>query len=243
MQFDFNLQANQNQHIDVSGTFLKYINGNGKIRVRLNGGGYIDLLPGQGVANVKFNNVDVQDRSGLMNAGTILAGTYDFRDDNVYGTVALRDNSQDLVTANKAFMANSFTAQVDATHPRVMFLMNPANSGKIVKIRTFRYSAPGGLPPSGFKVRIGVAFAIVGTDKAVSKFAGGASSTTVVSSEGVLETALTHPVLIDIKPTLASDKFELRDPIVLPPGMAFMVHNTATADTQTTYWSVEFTEE
>jgi hypothetical protein len=115
MQFDINLGANKSQHLDVSGTFLKYKSGTGPIRVRLNGGGYIDLVPGQGVSNVKFDNVDVQDRSGLTNTGTILAGNYDFRDDNVNiggGSLNLGEIAADMYQSNWTNTAAMTAGQV-----------------------------------------------------------------------------------------------------------------------------------
>lgn len=130
MQFDFNLSANQSQHIDVVGTFLKYKAGTGTIRVRMDGGGYIDLLPGQGVNNVKFTSVDVQDRTGAQNVGTILAGIYDFRDDRITGSVEVIDGGKNRTNAGVAFTAHVWCPPPAADKGAVLQLWNPAGSGK-----------------------------------------------------------------------------------------------------------------
>lgn len=129
MQFDFNVGANQSQHIDVVGTFIKYKSGTGTIRVRLNGGGYIDLLPGQGVNNVHFTSVDVQDRTGAQNIGTILAGIYDFRDDRITGTVDVVDGGKARTRADAASVGYASQSGSAGVYSHVQ-LLNPATSGK-----------------------------------------------------------------------------------------------------------------
>lgn len=129
MQFDFNVGANKSQHIDVVGTFIKYKAGTGLIRVRLDGGGYIDLLPGQGVNNVHFTSVDLQDRTGAQNVGTILAGIYDFRDDRITGSVEMIDGGRNRTIANIAFIANNVCPASPGVQSHVQ-LWNPAGSGK-----------------------------------------------------------------------------------------------------------------
>jgi hypothetical protein len=127
MQFDFNVGANQSQHIDVVGTFIKYKSGTGTIRVRLNGGGYIDLLPGQGVNNVNFTSVDVQDRTGAQNVGTILAGIYDFRDDRITGTVDVVDGGKARTMSNTACMGYAYIAAQAGLNANIQ-LWNPSTS-------------------------------------------------------------------------------------------------------------------
>lgn len=127
MQFDFNVQANQSQHIDVVGTFIKYKAGTGLIRVRLNGGGYLDLLPGQGVNNVNFTSVDVQDRTGAKNVGTILAGIYDFRDDRISGTVEIINGERTRTDQGRAYFAYANGAAIAGAYPHNQ-LFNPVSS-------------------------------------------------------------------------------------------------------------------
>lgn len=143
MQFDFNVQANQSQHIDVVGTFLKYKAGTGTIRVRLDGGGYIDLLPGQGVNNVNFTSVDVQDRTGSQNAGSILAGIYDFRDDRITGSVEVIDGGRTRTNTGQAFTAH-LSQGADAANNSACQLWNPANSGKNLIVTQFVTYITGG---------------------------------------------------------------------------------------------------
>lgn len=243
MQFDFTLQPNKNQHLDVSGTFLKYTNGTGKIRVRLNGGGYIDLMPGQGVSGVQFNNVDLQDRTGFANTGTILAGMYNFQDDNVYGTVTVRDSSADIVQANKSFISQYGVINAgNGVDSKAVLLYNPANSGKIVKVKKLMYTAPAGLP-ANFYFRTGT-YAPSQNAHAASKLAGGAQSVAVASNETVLAANVgAMQLLFIVQPVLTADKYEMTDPIVLPPGVSLAIMYGDPAATQSSYWNIEFTEE
>jgi hypothetical protein len=94
MQFDFTLGANQSQQVDVRGKFFKCTSATGKVRVRTNTGESIDLLPGQGVWNVDYQWLSVQDRTGAANTGTLIAGDFDFHDDRITGDVNVLDNGK-----------------------------------------------------------------------------------------------------------------------------------------------------
>lgn len=103
MQFDFNLNPNASQQIEVKGKFFKYKNGLGSIRVRENGGDFIDLQPGQGVWNRNYASLSVQDISGAANNGILIAGDFDFRDDTIIGTVDVLDGGKKRTSSNVAF--------------------------------------------------------------------------------------------------------------------------------------------
>lgn len=172
MQFDFNVGPNQSQHIDAVGTFIKYKAGAGTIRVRLNGGGYIDLLPGQGVNNVKFTSIDVQDRTGSQNSGTILAGIYDFRDDRITGTVDVVDGGRTRTFNNQAFSQGAGMNGSAGQYPYV-FLFNPAGSGKNVIIESIVVSSNA---VGGWGLSWTANDPAVGSAPGRSKKAGGANS-------------------------------------------------------------------
>lgn len=129
MQYDFNLGANGVVNFDVKGTFVRYKNGSGPIRIKMNGGGYIDMKPGQGIRGVNFNTVSVQDRSGSTNTGYILAGDYEFTDDTITGSVEVIDGGRNRVKADTAFIGWFAQPAVAAQYQHVQ-LNNPAGSGK-----------------------------------------------------------------------------------------------------------------
>ena len=131
MQFDFTLAANQSTTLDVSGRFFKYKSGTGVIRVRASAGGYVDLLPGQGVWNVQFSSLTVTDKSGAANAGVVLAGEFDFRDDRIVGTVDVVDGGKTKTNAGIAF-SGGVQSGAPAGNYAVCQLWNPAGSGKNV---------------------------------------------------------------------------------------------------------------
>lgn len=109
MQYDLNLAANDSQRLEVNGQFFKYISGGGKIRVTTNKGAVIDLVQGQGVWGESFSALTVQDRSGSANPGVLLAGSYDFRDDNVNigGAVQIGNDGSHRVPVDSANSPNA----------------------------------------------------------------------------------------------------------------------------------------
>lgn len=227
MQFDFNVQANQSQHIDVAGTFIKYKNGTGQIRVRLNGGGYIDLLPGQGVNGVAFNNIDVQDRTGLANAGTILAGVYDFRDDRITGTVDVVDGGKARTNSDSAGIGYAYVAAVAGQIPHVQ-VFNPASSGKNIYIEQISFFSTGG-------VAYGVGLRRLDTPLSTLYGNGVRKRIGAPSSVAAFRTQSDANVLGAIGNWLMTlDKglklFKFTEPLELQPGIGVVLVNTATGE-------------
>lgn len=141
MQFDFQLTPGASQTIDVKGRFFKYKSGYGLIRVRTSVGGYVDVLPGQGIENVNFTSLTISDRSGANNAGTILAGDFDFRDDRITGTVDMVDGGKARTLAGQAFMCwNNVAANAGGRVAHQIY--NPEGSGKNLVIEQLQMSAP-----------------------------------------------------------------------------------------------------
>lgn len=235
MQFDFNVGANQSQHIDVVGTFIKYKAGTGTIRVRLNGGGYIDLLPGQGVNNVNFTSVDVQDRTGAQNAGTILAGIYDFRDDRITGTVDVVDGGKSRTVANMAFMGTMYQPGL-ANNMAAVQLFNPVGSVKNLVIEQVTVTSPNGSGGFGISLLNGTLTASTVGNFAKSKLSGGADSVARTYS-GVSAGQQGGP-LCGIDTAVKSFKFT--EPLIVVPGWGVVVTNVTLVADNTASLSASF---
>ena len=236
MQFDFNVGPNQSQHIDVVGTFVKYKGGAGTIRVRLNGGGYIDLLPGQGVNGVSFTSIDIQDRTGAQNVGTILAGIYDFRDDRITGTVDVVDGGKARTLANMAFVAGVGLVGQGGLYSTAQ-LWNPAGSGKNIVVEVFEMTSPeGGYIAWEFTSAPLATF----VDNGRSKKPAGAPSASQTRRESK-GAAVNGSIGVFI--TAGNNLIQKRyiEPIVLPPGYGLNVGHTAANSGLTVYF--EYFEE
>jgi hypothetical protein len=140
MQYDFALTPLGGQIINAKGRFFKYRAGTGLIRVKLTDGAVIDLLPGQGVSNRNFESIEITDKSGAINTGTILAGDFDFRDERITGTVDVVDGGKSRTLANSSFMLQVPTPVVAGQLSHAQ-LFNPASSGKNVMVEAITYAA------------------------------------------------------------------------------------------------------
>jgi len=227
MQFDFNVGPNQSQHIDVAGTFVKYKGGSGMIRVRLNGGGFIDLLPGQGVNNVNFVSVDVQDRTGAQNVGTILAGMYDFRDDRITGTVDVVDGGKARTNSDSAGIAYGYTGPSASTAAHVQ-LLNPTASAKNIYVEQIAFFSTG-------TVANGIAVRRLDTPLA-NLYGNGARKRVNASAASVAEvrTLNNATVLGTGNYMMALDKslklFRFTEPLQLPPGVGLILVNATSGE-------------
>lgn len=239
MQYDFNLVANAGMSIDVKGRFFKYKNGAGLIRVRTSKGGFVDLLPGQGVWNTDFTSLTISDRSGLPNAGVILAGDFDFHDDRITGDVSVIDNAKARTIANTAFALTIYTGPVAGQRPTTQ-LWNPAGSGKKVTIsRAYVSSNTAGV------LRIGTADSIIGAvipDIAAPKLTGGNVGSSQASSANMAGNPTNYKFLSWTYVTANETfTFDCTEPVILMPGYGFYVQNP-TAGTDVTM-TLQYTEE
>lgn len=232
MQFDFNLSANASQTIDVAGHFVKYKSGTGAIRVRMTTGGYVDLLPGQGVWNVQFSSLTVVDRTGADNTGIILAGAFDFRDDRITGTVDVVDGGRTRTLAGQAFMSWANLGAGTAGQNSVHQLWNPANSGKNIVIEQIQISSTAG----GFA---GVAFWNLAIANLVA--ANGGSGTSKKNGIGVSagQRRTEQTAVLPYTPNLLSTALapgvnfdrKFNEPVLLTPGMGLCVfHGSPVTD-------------
>lgn len=224
MQYDFSVPPNGGQVIDVKGRFIKYRSGNSAIRVRLSSGGYVDLLPGQGVWGVDYTGLTVNDRSGFQNAGTILAGDFDFRDDRITGTVDVVDGGKARTLGDAAMIGFSYQSAVAAKFAGCQ-LWNPAGSGKNAYVEQVSCYSAGGvaigiavLPSTAALATLGVGI--------VSKRLGGTASIMQARNESLA--AVTPGAFLLLDKSQKSYKFS--EPIMLAPGYGLVLINQAAAE-------------
>lgn len=226
MQFDFNLQANGSQNIDVAGQFVKYKSGTGVIRVRMTSGGYVDLLPGQGVWAVNFSGLTVEDRTGSKNVGVVLAGAFDFRDDRITGTVEVVDGGYARTLAGKAFMGAA-SHGADPVLVTGVQLLNPIGNTKNLIVKRYSMSSAAG---GGVHVRINQQILAQQNDTGSAKnplVANSAAQLRVDKLAGVASYFLGQKVDQYALTANGSATCVLQEQIMLPPGWALTVHALA----------------
>lgn len=220
MQYDFNLPANGGSTLDIKGKFFKYKSGTGLLRVRTDKGGFVDLLPGQGVWNVDFSRLMLQDRTGANNAGIILAGDFDFHDDRISGTVDVVDGSKARSLAGNSFVGYCYQG-ASASNYAQCELFNPAGSGKNCYLWQISVFSQGALAAG------------VGVRKAVSQFGGSATAGQSKRIGGANSSTLMIPALGPSVSGSAADTFmtlsksqpllTFKEPILLTPGLGLFV--------------------
>jgi hypothetical protein len=238
MQFDYGVGANQAQKLDVKGSFFKMVTGTGKVRVTTDKGESIDLLPGQGVWGVDFNWLSVKDRTGANNAGTILAGSFDYRDDRISGTVDVLDGGKARTLANMAFIGGASCPNGASVYAKTQ-LWNPAGSGKrlIVSSITVMATVSAGLIQArSSTAKLSVTEA---TPAPNSKLLGGAPSLVAVMCHEQ-NAALTDPLLsgatvnVNVPYTM-----QFKEPVIVTPGTGLTVNGTINQDLVAYYEYIE----
>lgn len=221
MQFDFQLGPGASQTIDVKGRFFKYKAGTGLIRVRTSLGGFVDVLPGQGIENVHFTSLTIADRSGAANVGSILAGDFDFRDDRITGSVEVIDGGRTRTLANAAFLGGNNQAGVAGAVSNVQ-IWNPPASGKIVIVKEVSFSGDiGGL----HSIKSGGVCATTVSGNGTSKRIGGASSAAQLCIQSGVLGASAYLYNVQGSPNQNYTK-AFYEPVVLMPGSGLFVTST-----------------
>lgn len=220
MQYDFAVGAGQSQGLDIAGSFFKYKSGTGVIRVRASAGGYVDLLPGQGVWGVSFTSLTVTDKSGAANAGVIVAGNFDFRDDRIVGTVDVVDGGYARTLAGKAFMGIATTAAT-AGLVSCTQLWNPAGNTKnlIVKRYALSSAVAGYVMAKTNQIQLGTL-----NNVGYAKKAGGADSAALLKNATAAAGTYDFGSKLDQYSLGANANISviLQEPIIVPPGWGLM---------------------
>lgn len=223
MQYDFGMAANSSQRIEVAGSFFKYKSGSGPIRVLTSVGGYIDLVPGQGVSGLSFSGLSIKDMSGAPNVGIIVAGKFEFTDDTITGSLAIADPYVATLNNQRDFIG-SVDSQVATGNYNLTGISNAAGSGRnlIVDRCSFVQTGAGTV---GFNLQMGpfASAAPIVTGMA-NKKAGGAAPVAARlladSSAGLIVVAGMTLVVHSAGQTSVPQVFEFKKPIILPPGYA-----------------------
>jgi hypothetical protein len=214
MQYDFTLVAGGGQPIDVKGRFFKYKSGSGLIRVSTDKGGFVDLLPGQGIRNTEFSRLVVSDRTGSGGYGVLIAGDFDFQDDRISGTVDVVDGGKSRTLANMAFMGVPTIGALAGNYSHAQ-IWNPAGSGKNAILKRYTVSSSSAC---FILVKFHTAALASLIAKGKSKNAAGPVSVAEVrSSQDVV--LLANQVIDQFFVSAGgSQTIALSEPIVIPPG-------------------------
>ena len=226
MQFDFQLGPGASQTIDVRGRFFKYKSGNGPIRIRTSLGGAIELMPGQGVEDVNFTSLSVVNLNGGNNAGVILAGEFNFRDETITGTVDVVDGGYARTLLGEAFMG---VASIAADPAKVCGaeVWNPVGNTKNLIVKRYTIASTAG---GQVHVRLTPQMLAQVNNNGYAKnpmIADSAAQMRVGQLAQVSDYFFGNKVDQTSVAPASADKCVLQEPLMVPPGWGVLVHAIA----------------
>jgi hypothetical protein len=227
MQYDLNLNANGAQQIDVAGTYFKYAKGAGPIRVQIDGGGYVDLLPGQGMEGLKFTRLMVKDTSGATNNGALVAGDGRFIDARITGSVEVIDGGKNRTNADLACMGYAYSGPVAGQYTHIQ-LFNPAGSGKNLYVGQIGFFSTGTVNNGITIGQYNTALPNLVRQGARKRLGATASIAQVNSTNNAAQLLLAASPMAALAKNLPSLKFI--EPIEIQPGFGLIVINATTAE-------------
>lgn len=129
-QYDFTLPAYGSVELAVSGSMVKLLDSNGRVKIFTDSGASVQCDPGQGIRNFAFQKLKIVDLSGSANTGFVLVAGSEMIDDRITGEVSVIDGGKGRTAANQAFIGVGAIAGAGA-YPHAQ-IWNPAGSGKNV---------------------------------------------------------------------------------------------------------------
>lgn len=233
--YDITIAANTSRRLDAPGTYFYYYTGSAAgqdASITLQGvssGLRINLKAGQAMRLPKGSPVETSWLIGnAANAatiyGTVIVGSGEITDNRITGSVEMIDGGKSRTYANQAFLAAFGCGNVAAQQPYVQ-LLNPAASGKNVILESLAFSSGAAGVVWG-----GIYSVALTTDNGVSA-AYSKNGAGTVASVAHVRTANNAAQLFAasmIKLFLAASAnqiINLREPIILPPGVGFAVTN------------------
>lgn len=195
----------------------------------------IDLVVGR---RVEFGNPTVQpltleNQGGGSVSGVLLVGSGDVRDSNVVGTVSVTNADKDRSLSGTAFFGLN-NRSAGATEYCVVYLANPAGSGVNLFVNKAEASSPSGTGWINFlfaddlvafeaEVSLTLGPVVAGRSKIIGGAAGAGEVRSAVSSSDPSFIASIFAVSSADFATPGSYLLLLTEPVVVPPGMAFVL--------------------
>lgn len=223
MQYDFTVAAGGSQTVEVTGTYFRYKNGLGPIRVIASSGGYVDLLPGQGMAMVSFVRLTVKDISGNANTGAILAGDGAWVDERITGTVDVVDGGRTRTLSGIAFIAPVSEGPATGGGFLAEQIWNPVGSGKnIIVERVVMSSSTGQFINIGRSS--GTVTNLAQTTPQSKKLFGAASIAQLrINKLNGTQVAFADLIFVTYLPAFQAYTHTFIEPIVVAPGTGLAV--------------------
>lgn len=227
--FDFSaLAAGGESLVNVRGSYFRYNSGSAggadtRIIVRADGGLYAILKPGQAVRlpdGLRVGNWRIENYLKAANiAGTVSIGEGWIDDNTITGDVNVIDGGLSRALSGLAFIGTDVCSAAAAQYPHVQ-LWNPAESGKNVYVPAFSVSVA-----VAQVVNVGSLTTGITTTAADfgPKLFGAAAGVASVRSQSIGTIVITKKINGMFIAANGSYDFQLREPIVLGPGVGLVL--------------------
>lgn len=236
--YDFNIGPGKNQRLQVSGSYFRIMTSTDVLEVDSEGfGNLYPMSAGQGLRGQDFNVLNLVNRSGVQNVGTILVSDANFVDDRITGEVTIIDGEKFRTLNGGALSGSAISTAVAGQHSYTQ-LWNPAASGKNVIVKQVEISLSGtGVIPA-FLYFTTVAQANLQPTRISNKKSGSATGVAQIRSETLATNVNSTQGYLRSGTVSATGilTYRFQAPIVITPGYGLTVGaNVQTVDLLTNF--------
>ena len=249
--YDFTVAPNNQRQLDAPGTYFYYYSGSAggadqTITLRgVSSGLRIVLKNGQSLRLPKDQAPETSWYIGnYANAativGTVIVGNGEIQDNRIQGDVSIIDGGKSRSLASSAFMGATAAGAVAAQFAGIQ-LWNPAATGKNIVLEKFSVSS--GTAMIFNMGQNAAAMASLITNSGPKLLGSAVANIGVIRNGNNVASVITKILAANYVAANASMDYNLREPVVIPPGFGFVVEGSVvnTGITATFEWFEEST--
>ncbi len=231
--YNFSIPAGGSFQLPVTGSYFRVMTATDVLEVQGDTFGNIyPLYTGQGLQGQEFRSLNLLNRTGATNNGSILVSDGKFVDDRITGEVSIIDGGKSRTFSNSAYVSNAFSVALAAQLPHCQ-LWNPVASLKNIVIQNFDVSTNVTGP---FQFNINNIALTTTQANGTNKLSGSAASI----GESRVQMPATELLTSfmgsgQLTANSAPYRYDFREPVILKPGYGFVVtmNNTVSVNLTT----------
>lgn len=224
--YNFSIPAGGSFQLPVTGSYFRVMTATDVLEVQGDTFGNIyPLYTGQGLQGQEFRSLNLLNRTGATNNGSILVSDGKFVDDRITGDVSIIDGGKNRTIANNSFTVVNYVAGVAAKGPSIQ-LHNLVGNSKRLIVNTMGISSTAA---QGLNCGISSNILTITGATGQSKLSNGFASTSRTYSDNLVANPINVYGLL-IFNIVANVSYEKKfiEPIVLNPGYGLTLYSGGT---------------
>lgn len=216
--YNFSIPAGGSFQLPVTGSYFRVMTATDVLEVQGDTFGNIyPLYTGQGLQGQEFRSLNLLNRTGATNNGSILVSDGKFVDDRITGEVSIIDGGKSRSMSGIAFASTGFVTGV-ASQYSCLQIWNPSGSGKNIVIEQYSIASS----TAGY-IDIGISTTQLTTALGITpvgKYSGVNNSISIIKKDNLVgyPASFNGFATVQLAALSSSPIFKFSEPMIIKPG-------------------------